>query len=69
MQKALTIGEIARRLDWPIHRVDYFLRSRRIEPKARAGILRIFGGDVIERLRSEADRAEQASPTDREVTS
>lgn len=69
MQKALTIGEIARRLDWPVHRVDYFLRSRRIEPKARAGILRIFGEDVIERLRSEADGEEETSLTDREVAS
>jgi len=51
MEKALTIGEIAHRLGWPVHRVDYFLRSRRIEPVARAGILRIFSDDVIERLR------------------
>lgn len=63
MAKLLTIGEMARRLGWPLHKVDYILRSRRIEPKARAGILRIFGEDVIERLRSEVDGAEQASPT------
>lgn len=69
MAKLLTIGEMARRLGWPLHKVDYLLRSRRIEPKARAGILRIFGEDVIERLRSEADGEEETSLTDREVAS
>ena len=53
MTRALTIGEIARRLGWPIHRVDYLIRSRGIEPELRAGNLRVFPETIIDRLRSE----------------
>jgi hypothetical protein len=40
--KALTPGEIARRIGQPIHRVQYVIVSRQLEPIARAGNLRIF---------------------------
>jgi DNA-binding transcriptional MerR regulator len=41
-QSLLTIGEIARRADCPVHRVAYFLRARRIAPAFRAGGTRVF---------------------------
>ena len=53
MSKALTIGEIARRLGWPNHVVEYLIRSRQIEPAFRAGNLRVFPETVIEQLRNE----------------
>ena len=53
MTQALTIGEIARRLGWPIHRVDYLIRSRGFEPELRAGNLRVFPETIIDRLRQE----------------
>jgi DNA-binding transcriptional MerR regulator len=37
-----TVGEIARRIGVPIHRVEYVIRARRIEPTGRAGNIRIF---------------------------
>lgn len=43
-----TVGEIARRLGVPVHRVQYVIRSRGIRPACRAGIARVF---------SEADTA------------
>lgn len=38
----LTPGVIARRLAVPLHRVLYVLRTRRVQPVARAGILRLY---------------------------
>ncbi|MCL5280392.1 MAG: hypothetical protein M1376_10855 [Planctomycetes bacterium] len=53
MARALTIGEIARRLNWPNHVVEYLIRSRRIEPAFRAGNLRVFPETIIDQLRQE----------------
>ena len=51
--KLLTVGEIARQLNCPLHRVLYLIQSRQIKPLQRAGHLRIFGSDVVEALREE----------------
>ena len=40
--KALTIGEIARRLGAPIHRIEYIISSRGLKATLRAGHARIF---------------------------
>lgn len=40
----LTVGEIARRLGVPVHRVLYVIRSRAIRPACRAGNARVFSG-------------------------
>jgi DNA-binding transcriptional MerR regulator len=37
-----TVGEIARRLDQPVHRIEYVIRSRLLRPTGRAGQVRIF---------------------------
>jgi hypothetical protein len=38
----LTLGDVARRLDKSPHVVDYAIRTYRIEPRQRAGILRLW---------------------------
>jgi hypothetical protein len=44
----LTVGEIARRLGQPQWRIEYAIRSRSIEPTARAGNARVFAeSDVV----------------------
>ena len=40
--KALTIGEIARRLGAPIHRIAYIISSRGLKATLRAGHIRVF---------------------------
>ena len=48
----LTIGRIARRLQVPMHRVDYAIRTRRIRPVARAGTLRVFAVGQLDLIRA-----------------
>jgi hypothetical protein len=48
--KALTIGAIARELDEPLHRVEYAIRTRAIEPEAMAGHIRVFPPETVERV-------------------
>jgi hypothetical protein len=38
----LTVGEIARRLGQPLHRVEYVIRTRNIPPAGWAGHARVF---------------------------
>jgi hypothetical protein len=44
----LTVGEIARRLGEPLHKIEYVIRARRIAPARIAGNIRIFAdSDVV----------------------
>lgn len=54
-KKLLTTGDIAARLNLPIHRVQYFLTARRIDPVTRVGGYRLFAADVVEKLRVEIE--------------
>ena len=56
---APTVGEIARRLDVPVHRVEYVVRSRRIRPASRAGSLRVFSEAAVARIASELRRMDE----------
>ncbi|EMI20656.1 hypothetical protein RMSM_02424 [Rhodopirellula maiorica SM1] len=63
----LTVGEIARRLDTKIHRIEYIIRSRRIEASGWAGHARVFSQANLDHIASElsrmdADRNRQSSP-------
>ena len=49
-KSALTIGAIARELNEPIHRVQYAVRTRGIEPEALAGQIRVFPPETVERV-------------------
>ena len=51
-----TVGEIARRIDEPVHRVEYIIRSRNILPSGRAGNLRIFTDADVEQIATELRR-------------
>ncbi len=48
-----TVGEIARRLGEPIHRIEYCIRSRRIRPSGVAGNARVFTDQDVERIAAE----------------
>lgn len=44
---ASTVGEIARRLGEPLHRIEYVIRTRGLKPVSRAGHAGIYSeGDV-----------------------
>ena len=58
---ALTVGEIARRLECPVHRIQYLVAARGIEPVERAGNLRIFSVETLNALRAELKHRKQAS--------
>lgn len=53
-----TVGEIARRLGRPTHRIEYLIRTRRIAPRARVANLRVFGPAEVDYLASELRRIE-----------
>jgi hypothetical protein len=48
-----TVGEIARRLGYPVHRVEYIIRSRQIHAAGRAGICRVFAEGDVARIAAE----------------
>lgn len=45
-----TIGQIARELRAPIHRVDYVIRSRGIRHSGRVGLLRVFNDQAMRQI-------------------
>ncbi len=51
-----TVGEIARRIGCPIHRVEYVIRARGLTPKGRAGNARVFTEDDVQFIASEIRR-------------
>jgi len=52
----LTVGEIARRLDTKVHRVEYVIRSRKIQATGWAGHARVFSEASFGHIASELDR-------------
>jgi hypothetical protein len=59
-----TIGEIARRLDQPIHRIEYMIRARRILPCGWAGNARVFPEDAVDAIAAELQRIDAAKGHD-----
>lgn len=53
-----TVGSIAKRLGVELHRVEYLIDAREIEPVGRAGIARVFDDAAVERIESELQRIE-----------
>jgi DNA-binding transcriptional MerR regulator len=51
--KLATLGDVARRLGVPVHRVTYILRTRNIQPTSRAATYRLFDNDVVARIAKE----------------
>lgn len=60
----LTVGEIARRLDTQVHRIEYVIRSRRIEATGWAGHARVFSEANFDHIASELSRMD----TDRQLS-
>ena len=56
VKNSLTIGEISRRLNLPVHRLDYYIRTRGVKPIERAGRFRVYDESVLDLLRSELSR-------------
>ena len=56
VQPLPTVGEIARRLGEPIHRIEYVLRTRAITPLGLAGNSRVYAEDTVERVAEELRR-------------
>jgi hypothetical protein len=50
MKREWTVGEISDRLNEPVHRVEYVIRSRRIAPRSIAGNCRVFDDDAVEQI-------------------
>ncbi len=51
-----TIGEIARRLGVPTHRVEYIIRARDIRPYGWAGNARVFDEATVNVIGAELNR-------------
>ncbi len=50
----LTVGQLARHLGEPVHRVHHVVRTRpHIQPIGRAGILRLFGPAALDQVKAE----------------
>lgn len=58
-----TVGELARRLNVPVHQIEYILRTRDIKPAGWAGNARVYTEANVDRVRAELARIE----ADREV--
>ena len=56
----LTVGEIARRLDQRIHRIEYIIRSRKITPVGWAGHARVFSSASLRYIESEIERMQDS---------
>ncbi len=53
-----TVGEIARRLQAPVHKIIYVIRSRNIAACGRAGIANVYSEADIAHIASELKRIE-----------
>ena len=49
-QAIWTIGQIVRKCNEPMHRVEYTIKSRNIQPIAKAGNARVFNGAAVEQI-------------------
>ncbi|MDZ4687104.1 MAG: hypothetical protein SH850_18665 [Planctomycetaceae bacterium] len=58
-ESLLTVGEIARRLGQPLHRVEYVIRTRNIPPTGWAGHARVFHDADLMWIASELARIAQ----------
>lgn len=59
-----TIGEIARRLGQPVHRIEYVVRARGICPCGWAGNARVFPEHAVDIIAAELQRIADAKRHD-----
>jgi predicted transcriptional regulator len=60
MKTELTVGEIAKQINYPIHRVAYIIRTRRIKPVRKVGILRVFSTKAVNQIKTELEGIKHA---------
>lgn len=53
-----TVGEIARRTGYPVHKIEYVIRSRNLQPATVAGNARVFSEADVAFIVHELDRIE-----------
>lgn len=58
----LTVGEIARRLDQPLHRIRYLIDARGVKPVAKAGHAWVYDQDALQRLGAEFGSEDRRGP-------
>ncbi len=59
-----TIGEIARRLGAPAHRIEYVIRARGISPCGWAGHARVFSEEAVQMIAAALERIDSARTGD-----
>ena len=59
-----TVGEIARRLGEPAHRVEYVIRARGIAPCGWAGHARVFSEESVQVIAVELQQIDSARTRD-----
>ena len=55
----LTVGGLCRRTGEPLHRINYVLRSRKIQPSGRAGVLRIFDEPAAKQIEAALEQIDR----------
>ena len=63
-----TIGEIARRLGEPAHRVEYVIRARQIQPCGWAGHARVFSEEAVQAIAAELQRIDSTRTREQATT-
>lgn len=58
-----TIGEIARRHNVPLHRVEYVISARKIRPRGRAGNALVYSEKDVEIVGEELNRISRERKT------
>ena len=56
--RVITLGVLASRLNIPVHRAEYLVRSRQIQPVSRAGRFRVFDKQAVKELQQEVEKME-----------
>jgi hypothetical protein len=59
-KRFVTVGEIARQTGHDLHKIEYILRTREIEPLGKAGNARVYSADVVEWVADELRRIGEA---------
>ena len=60
-RELITMPEIARRLGVPQHRVDYYLRSRNLEPTEVIANIRLYDVDMVMRVAAALKEAKETT--------
>lgn len=59
LSQVTALGEIARRLDEPIHRIAYVIRTRKIKPLLTTGGRHFYSEASIQRIAGELRRIDE----------